>query len=396
MALKYIRRYASFVWDDPLFQSRKYTEEETLIWNSAREYAQTMLQPRIIKAYNNETMDREIFKEMGQRGFLACTQKEYGLPGVSYVSYGLMSKEFEFVDSAYRTALSVQSCLVIFPIINYASKEVKDKLIPGLSSGDLIGCYGLTEPNHGSNPISMETRSKKVGAKYILNGTKTWISHSPIADIFVIWARNNDDEIEGFVLEKGWPGLTAPPIKGKLSLRASVTGMVMMENVEVPESYKLKVKGLKGPMTCLNHARFGISWGAFGAAEACYKIARSYTMDRKQFDKPLAQNQLIQKKLADMATEISLGLSAAYEIARLKEEGKLAPEAVSMTKRNACLKSLVIAREARDMLGGNGIVDEYHVMRHMANLEAVNTYEGTADIQALILGRAITGLQAFK
>lgn len=384
------------MWEDPLMLSRRFTEEETLIWNSAREYAQSVLQPRIVKAFNNETVDREILREMGQRGFLGCTQKDYGLPGTSYVSYGLINREIEAVDSAYRSALSVQSGLVIYPIMTYANKEIKDKFIPGLASGELVGCFGLTEPNHGSNPSGMETHSKKVGSKYILTGSKTWISHSPIADVFVIWARNENKEIEGFVLEKGWPGLTAPRIDGKLSLRASVTGMIMMDNVEVPESYKLNVKGLKGPMSCLNQARFGISWGSLGAAETCYKIARSYTMDRKQFDRPLAQNQLIQKKLADMATELALGFSGVYEVSRLKEEGKLAPEMISLVKRNSCLKALAIAREARDMLGGNGIVDEYHVIRHMLNLETVNTYEGTADIHALIIGRAITGMQAFK
>ena len=335
-------------------------------------------------------------KEMGERGFLGCTQKDYGLPGVSQVSYGLINREIEAVDSAYRSALSVQNGLVIYPIMTYANKSIKDKYIPKLASGDYIGCFGLTEPNHGSNPSGMETHSKKIGSKYLLSGSKTWISHSPIADVFVVWARNSQKEIEGFVLEKGMPGLTAPKIEGKLSLRASVTGMIMMDNVEVPEENKLNVKGLKGPMSCLNQARFGIAWGALGAAEACYKIARSYTMERMQFDRPLAQNQLIQKKLADMATDISLGFNGVYEVSRLKEENLLAPEMISIVKRNSCLKALQVARDARDMLGGNGISDEYHVIRHMINLETVNTYEGTADIHALIIGRAITGLQAFK
>lgn len=384
------------MWEDPLLLSRRFSEEENLIWQSAKEYAQTHLQPRIIKAYNEETVDTGIMKEMGERGFLGCTQTEYGLPGVSSVSYGLINREIEAVDSAYRSALSVQNGLVIYPIMSYANKSVKDRLIPKLASGDFIGCFGLTEPNHGSNPSGMETHSKKVGAKYLISGSKTWISHSPIADVFVIWARNENHQIEGFVLEKGMPGLTAPRIEGKLSLRASVTGMIMMDEVEVPEENKLNVKGLHGPMSCLNQARFGISWGALGAAESCYKIARSYTMERSQFGRPIAQNQLIQKKLADMATELALGFGAVYEVSRLKEENLLVPEMISIVKRNSCLKALQIARDARDMLGGNGISDEYHVIRHMINLETVNTYEGTADIHALIIGRAITGLQAFK
>lgn len=396
MALKGVRRMFSFNWEDPLNLARRFTEEENLIWNSAREYAQTTLLPRIIKAYNTEAIDTKIMKELGDKGFLGCTYTEYGLPGVSQVAYGLISREIEAVDSAYRSAYSVQNCLVIHPIMTFAPQALKDRLIPGLTSGNLIGCFGLTEPNHGSNPSGMETHFKKVGSKYIVNGSKTWISHSPIADVFVVWAKNENKEIEGLVLEKGMPGLTAPKIEGKLSLRASVTGMIMMDNVEVPETNKLNVKGLKGPMSCLNQARFGISWGALGAAESCYKIARNYTLDRKQFDKPIAQNQIIQLKLADMATELALGFGAVYEVSRLKEEKKLAPEMISLIKRNSCLKALKIARDARDMLGGNGIIDEYHVMRHMINLETVNTYEGTADIHALILGRAITGLQAFK
>jgi glutaryl-CoA dehydrogenase len=312
------------------------------------------------------------------------------------VAYGLISREIEAVDSAYRSAYSVQNCLVIHPIMSFAPQPLKDRLIPGLTSGELVGCFGLTEPNHGSNPSGMETHFKQVGNKYVVNGSKTWISHSPIADVFVVWAKNENKEIEGIVLEKGMPGLTAPKIEGKLSLRASVTGMIMMDNVEVPLGNKLNVTGLKGPMSCLNQARFGIAWGTLGAAETCYKIARNYTLERKQFDRPIAQNQLIQKKLADMATELALGFSAVYEVSRLKEEKLLAPEMISLIKRNSCLKALNIARDARDMLGGNGIIDEYHVMRHMINLETVNTYEGTADIHALILGRAITGLQSFK
>lgn len=396
MAFKGVRRLFSFNWEDPLNLARRFTEEENLIWNSARNYAQTTLLPRIVKAYNTEAVDTKIMKELGEQGFLGCTYTEYGLPGISQVAYGLISREIEAVDSAYRSAYSVQNCLVIHPIMTFAPQPLKDRLIPGLTSGNLIGCFGLTEPNHGSNPSGMETNFKKVGSKYILNGSKTWISHSPIADVFVVWAKNENKEIEGLVLEKGMPGLTAPKIEGKLSLRASVTGMIMMDNVEVPETNKLNVKGLKGPMSCLNQARFGISWGVLGAAESCYKIARNYTLDRKQFDKPLAQNQLIQLKLADMATELALGFGAVYEVSRLKEEKKLSPEMISLVKRNSCLKALKIARDARDMLGGNGIIDEYHVMRHMINLETVNTYEGTADIHALVLGKAITGLQSFK
>jgi glutaryl-CoA dehydrogenase len=396
MAFKALKRFNSFNWEDPLNLSRRFTEEENMIWKAARDYAQSSLLPRIVKAYNTESVDTQIMKELGQQGFLGCTHKEYGLPGISQVAYGLISREIEGVDSAYRSAYSVQNCLVIHPIMSFAPKPLKDRLIPGLTSGELVGCFGLTEPNHGSNPSGMETHFKKVGAKYILNGSKTWISHSPIADVFIIWAKNENKEIEGLVLEKGMPGLSAPKIEGKLSLRASVTGMIMMDNVEVPEGNKLEVKGLKGPMSCLNQARFGIAWGTLGAAESCYRIARNYTLERKQFDKPIAQNQLIQKKLADMATELALGFSAVYEVSRLKEEKKLVPEMISLIKRNSCLKALTIARDARDMLGANGIVDEYHVMRHMINLETVNTYEGTADIHALVLGKAITGLQSFK
>jgi glutaryl-CoA dehydrogenase len=396
MVIKSFRKFSSFAWEDPLRLSLNFSEEENLIWKAARDYGQGFLQPRVLKAYNEELVDTLIMKEMGTRGFLGCTQTDYGLPGVSQVAYGLINREIEAVDSAYRSALSVQNGLVIYPIISYGNKSIKDKLIPKLASGDYIGCFGLTEPNHGSNPSGMDTNSKRVGSKYFISGSKTWISHSPIADVFIIWARNELGEIEGFVLEKGMPGLTAPKIQGKLSLRASVTGMIMMDNVEVPEENKLNVKGLKGPMSCLNQARFGIAWGALGAAETCYKIARNYTLERIQFDKPLAQNQLIQKKLADMATELSIGFSSVYQVSRLKEKNLAVPEMISLIKRNSCLKALQIARDARDMLGGNGISDEYHVIRHMINLETVNTYEGTADIHALILGRAITGLQAFK
>lgn len=383
-------------WEDPLLLSSTLTEEESMIQASAREYAQTFLKPRILEAFRKEHFHREIYKEMGERGFLGPTHKEYGLPGVSHVAYGLINREIERVDSGYRSALSVQSGLVIYPLITYAAQALKDRLVPQLIKGDLVGCFCLTEPNHGSNPSGMETRARKVGNKYVISGSKTWITNSPIADVFIVWAKDDAGDIRGFVLERGMNGISTPAIHGKLSLRASATGMVLMDNVEVPLEHMFTgVKGLKGPFSCLNQARYGIAWGALGAAETCYSIARQYTLDRKQFNRPLAQNQLIQKKLADMMTDITLGLLAVHQVGRLKDAGKLQPEMISIVKRNSAGKALQIAREARDMLGGNGIVDEYEVLRHACNLETVNTYEGTNDIHALILGRAITGLEAF-
>ena len=383
-------------WEDPLNLASLLTEEETMVQASAKEYAQTCLKPRVVEANRQEVFHREIYREMGERGFLGPTHKEYGLPGISHVAYGLINREIERVDSGYRSALSVQSGLVIYPLIKYAAPAVKDRLVPKLARGELVGCFGLTEPNHGSNPGGMETRAKKVGNKYVISGAKTWITNAPIADVFVVWAKDDANDIRGFVLERGMKGISTPVIKGKLSLRASTTGMILLDNVEVPEeNIFTSVKGLRGPFSCLNQARFGIAWGALGAAEACFSVARQYTLDRKQFGKPLAQTQLIQKKLADMLTDIALGLQAVYQVARLKDAGKLQPEMISIVKRNSASKAIQIAREARDMLGGNGIVDEYEVMRHANNLESVNTYEGTNDIHALILGRAITGLEAF-
>ena len=349
------------------------------------------------KAYNDETFDREIMREMGAQGFLGCTIDEYGLPGVSSVAYGLINREVERVDSGYRSALSVQSSLVMYPIYTYANKAVRDALIPKLATGDLVGCFGLTEPNHGSDPGSMETRAVDKGDHFVLNGSKTWITNSPIADVFVIWAKETkSNDIKGFVLTRDMKGITTPKIEGKHSLRASITGMIMLDDVKVPKENILNVSGLKGPFSCLNQARFGIAWGTMGAAEFCFHQAREYTLNRKQFGKPLAQTQLMQKKMADMLTEITLGLHAVLRVSRLKDDERLAAEMVSLVKRNNCGKALAIAREARDMLGGNGIVDEYHIIRHLCNLETVNTYEGTHDIHALILGRAITGLQAFQ
>eukprot|EP01132_Coremiostelium_polycephalum_P004755 gene4755-5934_t len=350
--------------------------------------------PRIQLAYRDEHFDREIMREYGKMGMLGSTIPEYG--GVSHVAYGLMANEVEKVDSGYRSAMSVQSSLVMHPINTFGTEAQKAKYLPGLATGDLVGCFGLTEPNAGSDPAGMTTRARKVGGKYILNGTKTWITNSPIADVFVVWAKDDNNDIRGFVLEKGMPGLSAPKIEGKLSLRASITGMIVMEDVEVPvENMFPEIKGLKGPFSCLNKARYGIGWGSLGAAEFCYATARQYGLDRKQFGKPLAANQLYQKKLADMATEISIGLQACLQVGRLIDSGRATPERISLIKRNSCGKSLDIARTSRDMLGGNGIADEYHVIRHAANLETVNTYEGTHDIHALILGRAITGIASF-
>lgn len=387
---------SKFNYEDPLDFDSLLTEEEKQIREVARQYAEEKLKPRILLAHRHEKFDKSVYDEMGELGFLGCTLTDYDLPGISNVAYGLINYEVEKVDSSYRTCLSVQSSLVMYPIYEYASKAVRDYWIPKLATGKTIGAFGLTEPNHGSNPGGMETTAKDMGDHYLLNGSKTWISSSPVADVFVIWAKDDNKEIRGFVVDRSFGGIETPVIEGKFSMRASVTGMIMMDDVKVPKENILNVKGLKGPFSCLNNARFGISWGTMGAATACFNTAREYTMERKQFDRPIAQNQLIQKKLADMLTDITLGLHTVHRVAVLKDQGRLAPEMVSMVKRNNCGKALAIAREARDMLGGNGIVDEYGIIRHMINLESVNTYEGTHDVHALILGRAITGLQAFS
>lgn len=387
-----------FDWADPFRLVEQLTDEERMVQDTAHSYAQEKLAPRVLEAFRHEKTDPEIFREMGKLGLLGPTiDPEYGGAGLGYVAYGLIAREVERVDSGYRSMMSVQSSLVMVPIDAFGSGEQKKKYLPKLATGEWIGCFGLTEPNHGSDPGSMATRAKKVDGGYSLTGSKTWISNAPIADIFVVWAKTEDGLIRGFILEKGWKGLSAPKIQGKVGLRASITGEVVMADVFVPEENLLpKVTGLKGPFTCLNSARFGIAWGALGAAEACYAMARQYTLDRKQFDRPLAANQLIQKKLADMATEISLGLQGCLRLGRMKEEGHPPVELTSILKRNSCGKALDIARAARDMLGGNGISDEFGVARHLVNLEVVNTYEGTHDIHALILGRAITGIAAFS
>ena len=388
-----------FDWEDALRLSDQLTEEERMMRDSARSYAQDNLQPRVIEAYANEKTDPAIFREMGEMGLLGVTiPEEYGGLGGSYVAYGLVAREVERVDSGYRSMMSVQSSLVMYPIYAYGTEEQRRKYLPGLAAGDLIGCFGLTEPDAGSDPGGMKTRAEKTPTGYKLTGSKTWISNSPIADVFVIWAKSDahDGKIRGFVLDKGLKGLSAPKIGGKLSLRASITGEIVMDGVEVGEEALLPdVQGLKGPFGCLNRARYGIAWGVMGAAEFCWHAARQYGLDRVQFGKPLAQTQLFQKKLADMQTEISLGLQGALRVGRLMDEANAAPEMISLIKRNNCGKALDAARLARDMHGGNGISEEYQVIRHMVNLETVNTYEGTHDIHALILGRAQTGLQAF-
>ena len=388
-----------FNWEDPLLLESLISEEEKLIKSTAHDYAQSKLLPRVEEAFLDEKTDKDIFKEMGQLGLLGITIPEkYGCAGASYVSYGLVAREVERVDSGYRSMMSVQSSLVMHPIYAYGSEEQRLKYLPGLASGELIGCFGLTEPDAGSDPGSMKTTATKVKGGYLLSGSKMWISNSPIADVFVVWAKSREHEnaIKGFILEKGMEGLSAPKIKGKLSLRASITGEIVMDKVFVPnENLMPNVTGLKGPFGCLNRARYGIAWGVMGAAEDCWFRARQYTLDRKQFGKPLAATQLIQKKLADMQTEITLGLSAALQVGRLFDQGNLAPESISLIKRNNCGKALDIARMSRDMHGGNGIHAEYQVMRHLMNLETVNTYEGTHDVHALILGRAQTGIQAF-
>lgn len=388
-----------FNWQDPFLLDEQLTEDERMIRDSAQAFASDVLQPRIEKAYMEESADPELFRLMGQAGLLGLTlPEEYGAANASYVAYGLVAREVERVDSGYRSMMSVQSSLVIYPIYAYGSDEQRQKYLPGLVSGELIGCFGLTEPDAGSDPAGMKTRAEKIDGGYRLTGTKMWISNSPIADVFVVWAKSSahDNAIRGFVLEKGMKGLSAPKIGGKLSLRASITGEIVMDGVEVSEDALLpNVSGLKGPFGCLNRARYGISWGVMGAAEDCWLRARQYGLDRKQFNKPLAGTQLYQKKLADMQTEIALGLQASLRVGRLFDENKMAPEMISIVKRNNCGKALDIARQARDMHGGNGIQIEYHVMRHSQNLETVNTYEGTHDVHALILGRAQTGLQAF-
>ncbi len=387
-----------FKWDDPLLLDDQLSDEERMIRDAAHSYCQDKLMPRVLEANRHELFHREIMNELGELGLLGSTIPEkYGCAGANYVSYGLVAREVERVDSGYRSAMSVQSSLVMHPIYAYGNEEQRMKYLPKLASGEMVGCFGLTEPDHGSDPGGMKTMARKVDGGYILKGAKMWITNSPIADVFVVWAKSDpDNAIRGFVLEKGMEGLSAPKIEGKFSLRASITGEIVMDDVFVPEENLLpNVQGLKGPFGCLNRARYGISWGALGAAEFCWQAARSYTMERTQFGRPLAANQLIQKKLADMQTEITLGLQTCLRIGRLFDEGRAAPEAISLAKRNSCGKALDIARVARDMHGGNGVSDEYHVIRHVMNLEAVNTYEGTHDVHALILGRAQTGIQAF-
>ncbi len=388
--------WAGFSWEDPFLFEQMLTEEERMVRETARQYAQEKLQPRVTGMYREEGVDTSIFREMGELGLLGPMLTGYGCAGINYTSYGLIAREVERVDSGFRSMMSVQSSLVMYPIHTYGSEAQKEKYLPRLATGEYIGCFGLTEPDHGSDPGGMRTRARTVDGGYSLSGSKMWISNSPIADVFVVWAKTDDDVIRGFILEKGMQNLSAPKIEGKLSLRASITGEVVMDETFVPEENLMPgVRGLKGPMGCLNSARLGISWGALGAGEACWHAARQYVMDREQFNRPLAANQLVQKKLADMQTELNLALLGCLQATRLKDKGQLAPETISLLKRNSCIKALDVAREARDMHGGNGISDEYPVMRHMINLETVKTYEGTNDIHALILGRAQTGLQAF-
>jgi glutaryl-CoA dehydrogenase len=387
----------AFQWEDPLLLDDQLSDEERMVRDAARSYCQEKLMPRVLEANRHEKFHREIMNEMGAMGFLGPTFTGYGCAGVNNVCYGLISREVERVDSSYRSALSVQSSLAMYPIYEFGSELQKDKYLPKMASGEWIGCFGLTEPDHGSDPAGMVTRARKTDGGYILHGAKMWITNAPLADVFVIWAKDDDGVIRGFILEKGMQGLSAPRIEGKFSLRASVTGEVVMDQVFVPAENMLPgVSGLKGPFSCLNKARYGIAWGVLGAAEFCWHAARDYTLERKQFGRPLAANQLIQVKLANMQTEITLGLQAVLRLGRLMDEGRAAPEMMSLLKRNSCGKALEIARTARDMHGGNGISDEYHVIRHVMNLEAVNTYEGTHDIHALILGRAQTGIPAFS
>lgn len=386
-----------FAWDDPLLLEEQLTEEERMVRDAARSYCQDKLMPRILEANRYERFDREIMTEMGELGFLGPTLPEkYGCAAVNYVSYGLIAREVERVDSGYRSAMSVQSSLVMHPIYTYGTEAQREKYLPKLASGEWVGCFGLTEPDAGSDPGAMRTTARKIDGGWLLKGTKMWITNSPIADIFVVWVKDEEGKVRGFVLEKGLKGLSAPKIEGKFSLRASTTGEIVMDDVEVSDDALLpNVVGLRGPFGCLNRARYGIAWGALGAAEFCWHAARQYTLDRQMFGRPLAATQLIQKKLADMQTEITIGLQACLRLGRLIDAGKMMPEAISMLKRNSCGKALEIARMSRDMHGGNGIADEFHVIRHVMNLEAVNTYEGTHDVHALILGRAQTGIQAF-
>ena len=389
---------ARFDWEDPLLLDRQLTDDERAVRDAAASYCQDRLAPRVLEAFRQERTDPAIFREMGELGLLGPTiPEQYGGAGLNYVSYGLIAREVERVDSGYRSMMSVQTSLVMVPILEFASEATRQKYLPGLARGELIGCFGVTEPDHGSDPGRMTSRAKKVPGGYRLDGAKMWITNSPIADVFVVWAKDDEGAIRGFVLEKGWPGLSAPVIKGKVGLRASVTGEIVMSGVFCPEENAFpEVRGLKGPFTCLNSARYGIAWGALGAAEDCMHRARRYVLDRRQFGRPLAANQLIQKKLADMLTEISLALQGCLRLGRMKDEGTAAVEITSIMKRNSCGKALDIARSARDMLGGNGISDEFGIARHLVNLEVVNTYEGTHDIHALILGRAMTGIQAFS
>ena len=385
-----------FNYKDPFLLETQLTEDEKSIRDLAFNFSKDNLLPNVVSSFRNEKFDKNIMKQMGSVGLLGPTINGYGCAGVNYVSYGLIMREIERVDSGYRSCASVQSSLVMYPIYKFGSQEQKDKYLPKLAKGELIGCFGLTEPDHGSDPSGMKTRARFDGDNYILNGSKNWITNSPIADIFIVWAKDEHNIIRGFILEKGMTGLSAPKIEGKFSLRASNTGMIFMDNVMVPKENMIpNVKGLKGPFSCLNNARYGISWGVLGAAEDCYLRAREYTLDRKQFNKPLAANQIVQLKLTEMLSEITLGIQASLRIGRLLDENILIPENISIIKRNNCLKSLNISRNARDMLGGNGISDEYHIIRHMLNLEAVNTYEGTQDIHGLIIGRGITDLSSF-
>jgi glutaryl-CoA dehydrogenase len=388
--------WRSFHWQDPFLLQEELSEEQRMVQHMAQQYAQDKLAPRVRNAFQQEHTDAAIFREMGELGLLGSTIDGYGCPGVDYISYGLIAREIERVDSGYRSMLSVQSSLVMYPIYAYGSEAQREKYLPKLASGEWIGCFGLTEPDHGSDPGSMITRARKVDGGYELSGAKMWISNSPNADVFVVWAKNDEGRIRGFILEKDMPGLSAPKINGKLALRASITGEIVMDKVFVPDENELPdIEGLRGPFGCLNNARYGIAWGALGAAEACWQEARNYTVERTQFGKPLASKQLIQLKLADMQTEIGLGLQGCLRAGRLMDSGGIAPELISLLKRNSCGKALQISRNARDMMGANGISDEYAVMRHMINLEVVNTYEGTHDVHALILGRTQTGMAAF-
>ena len=390
------RKMGPFRWDDALLLEDQLSEDERAMRDAAHDYCQDRLMTRVLEANRHERFDRSIMTEMGDMGFLGATLDSHGCAGVGYVAYGLIAREVERVDSGYRSAFSVQSSLVMYPIWAFGSEDQKDRFLPKLRTGEFVGCFGLTEPDAGSDPASMRTRARAVDGGFVVSGSKTWITNSPIADVFVVWAKNDAGDIRGYILEKGMAGLTAPKIEGKFALRASITGMIMMQDVFVPAGNELPhVKGLRGPFSCLNNARYGISWGALGAAEFCWHAARGYTMERQMFGRPLAATQLIQKKLADMQTEITLGLQGALRLGRLMEEGRAAPEMISLMKRNNCGKALDVARVSRDMHGGNGISDEYHVIRHVMNLEAVNTYEGTHDVHALILGRAQTGLSAF-